>query len=134
MRMYTVSELAKKLNVNEETIRRWRIHGRNGVHLECIIGIGKQGHRITSDALKKFFEMNPGLCTDELEKELNMESYHYENDTSPYYSMNEDTVDETTQIIINIINERKAKRMELLKEVEKIDLEIKTLEKQIESK
>ena len=33
MREFTVAEIAELLDVNEETVRRWRIRGRNGVQL-----------------------------------------------------------------------------------------------------
>ena len=34
-REFTVSELAELFGRNEETVRRWRIRGRNGVQLKA---------------------------------------------------------------------------------------------------
>lgn len=76
MREYTVIELAKLMGVNEETVRRWRIRGRNGVQLMVPSAgdrPGRKGYRISEDALRRFLSMNPSLITPELEDALGEE-------------------------------------------------------------
>ena len=139
MKMYTISELAALLDVNEETIRRWRIRGRNGVHLECLIGIGKQGHRVTSEALARFFEMNPGLCPPALAEELARAN---SGDPGTSYTVaakvdspeRRPTPSESVEVILNIIRDKQEQRARLVEELQQIDREILVLQQQIEGK
>ena len=139
MKMYTISELAALLNVNEETIRRWRIRGRNGVRLECIVGIGKQGHRVTSDALARFFDLNPGLCPPALAEELVHANGGESLAVSYGVAKTEIPVDklptpsETNEVIQSIIRDKQERRGRLLEELQQIDREILVLQ-QIEKK
>ena len=73
MREFTVAEIAELLGVNEETVRRWRIRGRNGVQLAVpSVGDrpGRKGYRITSDAVEHFLAMNPSLMTVAMQEAL----------------------------------------------------------------
>jgi excisionase family DNA binding protein len=56
---YTVKEIAELLSVNEETVRRWIREDK----LKAERGSGRQGSKVTSDALKEFLEDNKGLVT-----------------------------------------------------------------------
>ena len=73
MREFTVAEIAELLDVNEETVRRWRIRGRNGVQLAVpSVGDrpGRKGYRITSGAVRHFLAMNPSLMTVAMQEAL----------------------------------------------------------------
>lgn len=73
MREFTVAEIAELLGVNEETVRRWRIRGRNGVQLAVpSVGDrpGRKGYRITSEAVEHFLAMNPSLMTVAMQEAL----------------------------------------------------------------
>lgn len=59
MEYYSVKEIAELLSVNEETVRRWiRVE-----KLEAERGSGRQGSKVTSEALTKFLEENKGSMT-----------------------------------------------------------------------
>lgn len=73
MREFTVAEIAELLDVNEETVRRWRIRGRNGVQLAVPSAgdrPGRKGYRITSGAVRHFLAMNPSLMTVAMQEAL----------------------------------------------------------------
>lgn len=59
MGYYSVKEVAEMLSVNDETVRRWIRDDK----LEAQRGSGRQGSKITSEALKNFLEQNKGLNT-----------------------------------------------------------------------
>lgn len=56
---YSVKEIAELLSVNEETVRRWIRDEK----LDAERGSGRQGSKVTSEALVKFLEENKGLMT-----------------------------------------------------------------------
>ena len=56
---YSVKEIAELLSVNEETVRRWIRDEK----LDAERGSGRQGSKVTSEALVKFLEDNKGLMT-----------------------------------------------------------------------
>ena len=65
-REFTVSELAQLFGRNEETVRRWRIRGRNGVQLMIPSADdhpGRRGYLIPASAVRAFLEKNPTLTT-----------------------------------------------------------------------
>ena len=59
MEYYSVKEIAELLSVNEETVRRWIRDEK----LEAERGSGRQGSKVTSEALRKFLVENKGLMT-----------------------------------------------------------------------
>lgn len=59
MEYYSVKEIAELLSVNDETVRRWIRDEK----LEAERGSGRQGSKITSEALTKFLGENKGLMT-----------------------------------------------------------------------
>lgn len=59
MEYYSVKEIADLLSVNEETVRRWIRDNK----LDAERGSGRQGSKITSEALVKFLDENKGLMT-----------------------------------------------------------------------
>lgn len=135
-KMYTVGELAVLLEVDEETVRRWRYRGRNGAYLECLVGQGKAGHRITAEALERFLEVNPGLMTEKLRNSLNAESdllkEAQENENSgnrsgevDYSLRTAQRGDSDTVVVLKSILDEKCIRREQL------DREIRTLIQQI---
>lgn len=65
-REFTISELAQLFGRNEETVRRWRIRGRNGVKLAIPSANdhpGRRGYLIPASAVRAFLEKNPTLTT-----------------------------------------------------------------------
>jgi excisionase family DNA binding protein len=56
---YSVKEIAHFLSVNEETVRRWIRDEK----LTAERGVGRQGSKITSDALSKFLNENKSSMT-----------------------------------------------------------------------
>jgi excisionase family DNA binding protein len=56
---YSVKEIAELLSVNEETVRRWIRDEK----LDAERGSGRQGSKVTSEALNKFLVENKGLMT-----------------------------------------------------------------------
>lgn len=59
MEFYSVKEIAELLSVNDETVRRW-------IRDEKLLaerGNGRQGSKVTSEALSKFLNENKGLMT-----------------------------------------------------------------------
>lgn len=70
---YTVAELARLLNVNEETVRRWRIRGRNGVRLEVPHADefpGRKGYTVPAASIERFLVHNTGLMTEAMRASL----------------------------------------------------------------
>lgn len=59
MEYYSVKDIADLLSVNEETVRRWIRDNK----LDAERGSGRQGSKITSEALIKFLDENKGLMT-----------------------------------------------------------------------
>lgn len=145
-KMFTVGELAALMDVDAETIRRWRYRGRNGVFLECLVGQGKQGHRITAEALERFLEVNPGLMTEELKKSLDEEK----EEESPVSGSTQGPVEietwnvdrtlrvfqqgdsDTVAVLKSILNEKCSRREMLGQEIFQVDREIRTLVGQIQ--
>lgn len=65
-REFTISELAQLFGRNEETVRRWRIRGRNGVKLAIPSANdhpGRRGYLIPASAVRAFLGKNPTLTT-----------------------------------------------------------------------
>jgi excisionase family DNA binding protein len=54
---FTVKETAELLKVHEETVRKWIRNNK----IEAEQGIGRQGSKISSEALKKYLGENRGL-------------------------------------------------------------------------
>lgn len=59
MEYYTVKEIAELLSVNEETVRRWIRENK----LSAERGSGRQGSKVTDEALRDFLKGNKGLVT-----------------------------------------------------------------------
>ena len=59
MEYYSVKDIAELLSVNVETVRRWIREDK----LKAERGSGRQGSKVTSEALKEFLEGNKGLIT-----------------------------------------------------------------------
>lgn len=130
-KMFTVGELAALMEVDEETVRRWRYRGRNGVFLECLVGQGKAGHRITAEALERFLEMNPGLMTEELKNSLTSETVSVQAEAEPDSAAIEPEMrkvqqgdSDTVAVLKSILDEKCIRR-------EQLDREIRTLIQQI---
>lgn len=146
--MYTVGELAALMEVDAETIRRWRYRGRNGVFLECLVGQGKQGHRITAEALERFLEVNPGLMTEALKKSLygeNTEEAENDGKMAPQETFSQTgslEVDpglrtaqagdsDNVAVLKSILDERCRRREQLERDIQQAEREIRTLVDQI---
>lgn len=59
MKYFSVKEISELLLVNEETVRRWIRDEK----LEAERGSGRQGSKVSSEALSKFLEENRGAIT-----------------------------------------------------------------------
>lgn len=154
MREYTVIELAKLMGVNEETVRRWRIRGRNGVQLMVPSAgdrPGRKGYRISEGALRRFLSMNPSLITPELEDALGEErgtlahmlafrpeataSEHVMPASEPDEPLRPDAPDRKSDdpvarehaVMRQLLNEKLALREDLLRRLDQVDEEIAVL-------
>ena len=76
MREFSIATIARLLEVSEESVRRWRIRGRNGVQLAVpTVGDrpGRKGYRVTEEALRGFLARNPSLMTQAMRAALSGE-------------------------------------------------------------
>lgn len=76
MREFSIATIARLLEVSEESVRRWRIRGRNGVQLAVPTAgdrPGRKGYRVTEEALRGFLARNPSLMTQAMRAALSGE-------------------------------------------------------------
>lgn len=76
MREFSIATIARLLEVSEESVRRWRIRGRNGVQLAVPTAgdrPGRKGYRVTEEALRGFLARNPSLMTEAMRAALSGE-------------------------------------------------------------
>lgn len=59
MEFYTVKQIANMFSVNEETVRRWIRDNK----LNAERGVGRQGSKVSTEALNIFLDENKGLIT-----------------------------------------------------------------------
>ena len=128
MREFTVSEIAEKLDVNEETVRRWRIRGRNGVQLVVPSAgerPGRKGYRITEDALRRFLDKNPTLMTPAMRRALDgaeePPAAREQTEQAPVRGERERAVMQA------LVQEKLERRAELLAQLDRINEEIDVL-------
>lgn len=67
--MYTVKQVAEKLNVNEETVRRWIRSGK----MDAVSTSRKGGYKISLLDLNKFYDSHPKYT-----KEADIKSIKFE--------------------------------------------------------
>ena len=72
MTIFSVEKLAELCKVDQETVRRWRNRGVNGVKLEARQSVARRGAALLFDdsAVKAFMEANPKYLTKELSDAL----------------------------------------------------------------
>lgn len=70
MKIYSVSEVADIVSVNEETVRRWIRNNK----LDAERGLGIQDSKVSSDSLKNFLSQNRGLITSFAASKLDLDS------------------------------------------------------------
>ena len=73
MAVFTVGKLASLCKVDQETIRRWRNRGVNGVKLQATTNEIQRGAALMfqDDAVRTFMQANPKYMTRELDRILN---------------------------------------------------------------
>ena len=73
MAVFTVGKLASLCKVDQETIRRWRNRGVNGVKLQATTDEIQRGAALMfqDDAVRTFMQANPKYMTRELDRILN---------------------------------------------------------------
>lgn len=73
MAVFTVGKLASLCKVDQETIRRWRNRGVNGVKLQATTNEIQRGAALMfqDDAVRTFMQANPKYMTKELDRILN---------------------------------------------------------------
>ena len=73
MAVFTVEKLASLCKVDQETIRRWRNRGVNGVKLQATTNEIQRGVALMfqDDAVRTFMQANPKYMTKELDRILN---------------------------------------------------------------
>ena len=73
MAVFTVEKLASLCKVDQETIRRWRNRGVNGVKLQATTNEIQRGAALMfqDDAVRTFMQANPKYMTKELDRILN---------------------------------------------------------------
>lgn len=73
MAVFTVGKLASLCKVDQETIRRWRNRGVNGVKLQATTNEIQRGAALMfqDDAVRTFVQANPKYMTKELDRILN---------------------------------------------------------------
>ena len=73
MAVFTVGKLASLCKVDQETIRRWRNRGVNGVKLQVTTDEIQRGAALMfqDDAVRTFMQANPKYMTRELDRILN---------------------------------------------------------------
>ena len=73
MAVFTVEKLASLCKVDQETIRRWRNRGLNGVKLQATTNEIQRGAALMfqDDAVRTFMQANPKYMTRELDRILN---------------------------------------------------------------
>ena len=73
MAVFTVEKLASLCKVHQETIRRWRNRGVNGVKLQATTNEIQRGAALMfqDDAVRTFMQANPKYMTKELDRILN---------------------------------------------------------------
>ena len=73
MAVFTVEKLASLCKVDQETVRRWRNRGVNGVKLQATTNEIQRGAALMlqDDAVRTFVQANPKYMTKELDRILN---------------------------------------------------------------
>ena len=73
MAVFTVGKLASLCKVDQETVRRWRNRGVNGVKLQATTNEIQRGAALMfqDDAVRTFMQANPKYMTKELDRILN---------------------------------------------------------------
>lgn len=134
MREFTVADIAELLDVNEETVRRWRIRGRNGVQLMVPSAgerPGRKGYRITEEALRRFLDKNPSLMTPAMRGELDGTAggSFAPSAVAPAAAGADVSFrgGRTSAVMQSLIQEKLERRAELLAQLDRIDEEIGVL-------
>lgn len=143
---YTVPDLARLLNVNEETVRRWRIRGRNGVRLEVPHADefpGRKGYVVPASSVREFLAHNPSLMTDAMEASLEGQGTQSSprlsgamysttpldmvGDVKGASAAGATDTERVARVLQTLIEEKEAQRARLLEQVAQVEEEIAVL-------
>lgn len=146
MEFYTIKEIAAKLSLNEETIRRWIREGKlNGENIG-----GRTGYRISKEEYEKFLLNNKKLMgmsenTNMGLKDVNVSADNFEtikqnkykdDDTDKFFdflqTVKDNDPNDTKLELIKYEYKLEMKRNNILNEVSKLNNEISAIDYKLE--